>query len=125
MLLENHFLADSAAAESSSDVRFAAALLKVASRCNLNCDYCYVYKHEDQSWRDQPQFMSDATLRRFGERLSEYVRLHALAEFSVTFHGGEPLLFGGERLANAVRLIRSIVERHASWTSPSKPTGRS
>src|ERR1700691_3034472 len=80
---------------------FTAALLKVASRCNLDCDYCYVYKHADQSWRDQPHFMSNATLEQFARRLREYLDLHNLPDFSITFHGGEPLLFGGERLAGA------------------------
>src|SRR3984893_4649771 len=92
-----------------TNVIFTAALVKVASRCNLNCDYCYVYKHADQSWRDQPHFMSTATLKRFAERLNEYVRSHSIKEFSVTFHGGEPLLYGARRLTDATELIRSIV----------------
>ena len=89
--------------------RFFAALLKVASRCNLACDYCYVYRHEDQSWRDQPHFMSERTLLRFAERLDAYVRLYKLPEFSVTFHGGEPLLYGADRLVRAAQQIRSSV----------------
>lgn len=88
---------------------FTAALLKIASRCNLNCDYCYVYKHADQSWRDQPHFMSAETLRHFAARLDEYVALHRLSEFCVTFHGGEPLLYGATRLLEASRLIRNAV----------------
>lgn len=92
-----------------TSVIFTAALLKIASRCNLNCDYCYVYKHVDQSWRNQPHFMSDATIKRFAERLDEYVSAHSVQEFSVTFHGGEPLLYGANRLAEATALIRSIV----------------
>ncbi|MEY2484239.1 MAG: uncharacterized protein QOK24_2767 [Verrucomicrobiota bacterium] len=88
---------------------FTAALLKVASRCNLDCDYCYVYKHADQSWRHQPHFISDENLRRFAARLDEYVALHRLSEFCVTFHGGEPLLYGADRLAEAARIIRQAV----------------
>lgn len=91
-----------------SPLIFTAALLKVASRCNLDCDYCYVYKHADQSWRNQPKLMATATIDRFARRLSEYLDLHDLPEFSVTFHGGEPLLFGGERLTSAARTIREI-----------------
>jgi uncharacterized protein len=95
-------------------IRFTAALLKVASRCNLKCDYCYVYQHADQSWRDQPHFMSEATLKRFAERLDEYIRLHGLPEFTVTFHGGEPLLLGADRLAAATGIIREIVSADCS-----------
>ncbi|MGH8573602.1 MAG: FxsB family cyclophane-forming radical SAM/SPASM peptide maturase, partial [Gammaproteobacteria bacterium] len=33
-------------------------VLKVYSRCNLACDYCYVYQMADQTWRDRPLVMS-------------------------------------------------------------------
>lgn len=88
---------------------FSGALLKVASRCNLNCDYCYVYQHADQGWREQPRFMAEKTLRAFAERLREYASTQELREFSITFHGGEPLLFGASRLMQAVEMIRARV----------------
>jgi uncharacterized protein len=28
-------------------------IVKVHSRCDLSCDYCYMYEMADQSWRDQ------------------------------------------------------------------------
>ena len=30
-------------------------LVKLASRCNLDCDYCYVYRMGDDAWRLQPK----------------------------------------------------------------------
>ena len=33
-------------------------LLKVASRCNLNCTYCYVYNKGDTTWQGMPAQMS-------------------------------------------------------------------
>ena len=89
--------------------KFTAALLKVASRCNLNCDYCYVYQHADQTWRNQPTFMTDETIRQFGSQLNVYVREHEIDQFSIIFHGGEPLLFTAERLAKACSIIRKEV----------------
>jgi uncharacterized protein len=89
-------------------------LLKIASRCNLNCDYCYVYQHADQSWRGQPRFMTDETLLRFAERLREYIELHDCREFSITFHGGEPLLYGAERIAAAAEMIRRAVGKRCA-----------
>ena len=29
-------------------------LLKVASRCNINCTYCYVYNMGDSAWKRMP-----------------------------------------------------------------------
>lgn len=91
------------------NARFSGALLKVASRCNLDCDYCYVYKHPDQSWRHQPVFMDDRIIQTFAERLDDYVDEYNLTEFSIVFHGGEPLLYTAKRLATAAECIRREV----------------
>jgi uncharacterized protein len=85
-------------------------LLKVASRCNLNCDYCYVYQHSDQSWRNQPKLLSDETAQLVIERLAEYVSVTRPPEFSVVFHGGEPLLYGAKRLSELGLLLRERLE---------------
>jgi len=81
-------------------------LLKVASRCNLNCDYCYVYHMGDEAWRDQPKRMSMATIRRVAEQLGEVYRAQA-TPFSVVLHGGEPLLLGAERLTALLKALRA------------------
>ncbi len=88
---------------------FTAALLKVASRCNLDCDYCYVYHHVDQSWRTLPKLMSYETIRNFAKRLKSYIHENAIDQFSIIFHGGEPLLFTAEGLARACEIIRNEV----------------
>src|ERR1700721_2969082 len=40
---------------------FREFIVKVHSRCDLACDYCYMYEMADQSWRDQPRAMSEET----------------------------------------------------------------
>ena len=84
-------------------------LLKVASRCNLNCDYCYVYQHADQTWRNQPKFIAEETVELFCKRLREYVSETNPPALSIVFHGGEPLLCGGERLASIAERVRASV----------------
>ena len=32
-------------------IPFRQFILKVHSRCNLSCSYCYVYEMADQAWR--------------------------------------------------------------------------
>lgn len=95
-------------------VEFRSALLKVASRCNLNCDYCYVYHHVDQSWRTQPHFMSEQVIVAFANRLNEYVTQSNLTTFSICFHGGEPLLFTADKLSIAANTIRNLVDSSCS-----------
>ncbi|MCY3915692.1 MAG: FxsB family radical SAM/SPASM domain protein [Chloroflexi bacterium] len=88
---------------------FVGALLKVASRCNLDCDYCYMYHHVDQTWRTLPKLMSFETIHRFATQLNLYVSKHTIDEFSIVFHGGEPMLFTVEGLRRACDIIRSEV----------------
>jgi uncharacterized protein len=66
-------------------------LLKVASRCNINCSYCYVYNHGDTSWQRMPKHMSLATVE---DVLRQLARLYEDQQhpFAVVLHGGEPLL---------------------------------
>lgn len=80
--------------------------MKVASRCNLACDYCYMYEHADQSWRGQPHLISADVECAVAQRIAEYVRARSLSSVSVVLHGGEPLLLGAKRLAAFARDIR-------------------
>jgi uncharacterized protein len=74
--------------------RCTLAVVKVASRCNLNCSYCYVYNLGDTSYLRQPAVMSTATVDALLQRVAEHCARHRLRTFSFAFHGGEPLLAG-------------------------------
>lgn len=93
----------------SSKARITSFLVKVASRCNLDCDYCYVYHHADQSWRSMPRTLSIPLRDAFAERLNEYVTGEGITHCLVILHGGEPLLLGTEAIVNFARLIRKKV----------------
>ena len=73
-------------------------LLKISSRCNLDCSYCYVYHSPDQSWLEKPQFMSRGVVSKLASRISEYACRHNLEEVTIILHGGEPLLAGVNQL---------------------------
>jgi uncharacterized protein len=80
-------------------------LLKVASRCNLNCTYCYVYNMGDDGWRSLPKRMSPGVQRAVVDQLAALSRAQD-RPFSVVLHGGEPLLLGANRLANLFSALR-------------------
>lgn len=88
---------------------FRDVVLKVHQRCNLACDYCYVYTMADQSWRDQPMVMARATWLAAAARLAEHGRTHQLPAMRLILHGGEPLLAGSDRLATLVGDFRATV----------------
>lgn len=100
-------IGDVVEAPREAPVRFTTYLLKIASRCNIACDYCYVYQHNDQSWREQPHLMSIETQRLVVERLAEYATSVDLERILVIFHGGEPLLARPDRLASFADEIRN------------------
>ena len=82
-------------------------LVKVTARCDLACDYCYVFEHADQSWRELPARMSPVVCGQVARRIGEYARHAELSDVTVIFHGGEPLLLGAGRLAGFAADIRS------------------
>ncbi|MCF6205058.1 MAG: FxsB family radical SAM/SPASM domain protein [Methylococcaceae bacterium] len=84
-------------------------LIKVASRCNLDCDYCYVYQHADQSWKDMPKFLGQYEIKTFISRLSDYISEKSLKKILVILHGGEPILFGMKRIIDLSNSIRAGV----------------
>jgi uncharacterized protein len=85
---------------------FHTYLWKVASRCNLDCTYCYVYNSVDARWREQPAFMSEAVARQTARRMREHLDGHGKSDASIVFHGGEPLLGGVELFTMLTDVIR-------------------
>ena len=84
-------------------------IVKVASRCNLNCSYCYVYNLGDDSWRAQPRVMSTAVVHSLMVRVREHCARHGLERFSFIFHGGEPLLCGPQFFVDFVAAARAAL----------------
>lgn len=87
-------------------------LVKVASRCNLNCTYCYVYNMGDTAWQSQPKRMRlnviDAVVAQVGRLSHSQVR-----PLSVVMHGGEPLLLGLSQMRVFVEKLRGTLRSDA------------
>ena len=82
-------------------------ILKIASVCNLNCSYCFVYNKADTRWRLQPKLMSPDVLRRTVARIVEHCKAHGKTAVNLIFHGGEPLIGGLKHLQRLVGAIES------------------
>ena len=92
-----------------SPTPFRDVVLKVHQRCNLACDYCYVYTMADQSWRDRPLVMQRRTWQAAAKRMAEHAAAHELPFLRLILHGGEPLLAGADRLAELIADFRAAV----------------
>jgi uncharacterized protein len=90
-------------------VPFHEFVIKIHSRCDLSCDYCYMYEMADQSWRDQPRRMSSEIAKHTATRIGDHARSHGLPDVSVILHGGEPLLAGPELISCLLEEVRRAV----------------
>jgi uncharacterized protein len=87
-------------------VPFREFIIKIHSRCDLSCDYCYMYEMVDQSWRSQPRRMSVEVAEAIAQRIGEHARQHRLPDVRLILHGGEPLLAGPELIWSLVEATR-------------------
>src|SRR5580693_4635540 len=100
--------ADDANPVAFQDQPISQLLVKVATRCNIDCSYCYWFR--DASVYDKPKLMNAEVLQQLLRRIEEHVSQYALVDFPIVLHGGEPLLWGVEsfhRFAEACEAIAS------------------
>lgn len=89
-------------------IEIDTVLIKVVSRCNINCRYCYVYNMGDMNWANLPKLMSRETIEAMVLALGELSRTQQ-RRFAVVLHGGEPLLLGQEKLAFLLSTLRAVL----------------
>ncbi|WP_328380856.1 FxsB family radical SAM/SPASM domain protein [Micromonospora zamorensis] len=90
-------------------VPFSEFILKVHSRCNLACDYCYMYELADRSALSDPLLMAPAIFDHACQRIREHVRAHDQTDVRIVLHGGEPLLVGAPNLVRMADRLREAV----------------
>ena len=93
--------------------RLDTVLVKTASRCNIDCSYCYVYQGPDTTWRLQPKRMRHDVVEAVCGRLIEQAARQETG-FAIVLHGGEPLLVGFDEVAALLRGLRAHLspDRH-------------
>ncbi|UBU13643.1 FxsB family cyclophane-forming radical SAM/SPASM peptide maturase [Nonomuraea gerenzanensis] len=95
---------------------FRQFILKIHSRCDLACTYCYMYEMADQSWRSRPPRMAPDVVEAVAARIAEHVRAHRLPSVELILHGGEPLLVSPEGIDGLVRTVRDAVDAPVAVT---------
>ena len=88
-------------------VPFTTYVVKVVSRCNLNCSYCYMYNLADSTYRNQPAVMSADVTTAMCRRIADHAARHDVPWVHIILHGGEPLLMGKKRLRAWVEQVRA------------------
>jgi uncharacterized protein len=88
---------------------FTFVLVKLASRCNINCTYCYWFR-DPEVYNKPPVLTLDAE-DQFCARLEHHIRKYELDQFLLVFHGGEPLLFPKYRFRNLQNKLADVERR--------------
>lgn len=83
-------------------------LIKVASRCNINCSYCYVYNLGDDGWKDMPHFISKENIEFLSKSLAAQMQDQE-SRFATVLHGGEPFMLGPRRLEFLLKNLRKFL----------------
>jgi uncharacterized protein len=85
------------------------AVVKIASRCNINCTYCYMYNKGDNSYMAQPKFMHPDVYKTMYKRIKKHCQENDIDTFFITIHGGEPLLAGKKYVRDFIETGYSIL----------------
>lgn len=85
-------------------------LIKIASRCNINCSYCYVYNMGDDNWSRMEKIISYDTIQAVCDSLKE-LSLRQSKIFSIVLHGGEPFLLGAKKIDSYFKLLRDSLPK--------------
>jgi uncharacterized protein len=88
---------------------FNFVLVKLASRCNINCTYCYWFR--DPEVYNKPPVLTLEAEDQFCARLEQHIRKYELDQFLLVFHGGEPLLFPKYRFRNLQNKLADVERR--------------
>lgn len=92
-------------------------VLKLASLCNLNCSYCYVYNHMDKSYLSKPKFIDHKTYENLIISTCQYYDKLKLQEFNISFHGGEPTLMDISEFRKLMKLGLALIgDRNFSFS---------
>jgi uncharacterized protein len=96
----------------NKQVPFSSFVIKIASRCNLDCSYCYEYNMGDDSWKHMPKYMSIEIFEKILYRIKEHSSYHDFSNISISLHGGEPLLVGHSLFTTYQEKIQEILPNH-------------
>jgi uncharacterized protein len=95
--------------EAANIAVFSFVLVKLASRCNIDCTYCYWFRDADVY--KKPPVLTIEAEDAFCQKLEEHIKKFDLEHFMIVFHGGEPLLFPKRRFTAFLDKLCAIEER--------------
>ncbi|WP_340614623.1 cyclophane-forming radical SAM/SPASM peptide maturase XyeB [Xenorhabdus thailandensis] len=75
-------------------------ILKISERCNINCDYCYVFNKGNSAADDSPARISDENINHLVNFFQRASREYDIDTLQIAFHGGEPLMMKKQQFSS-------------------------
>lgn len=91
------------------NIRCTEAVVKIASRCNINCTYCYMYNQGDETYKNQPKIMEKLTYINLFKKVKIHYLKESIPSFHFIIHGGEPLLAGKKNIFDFIKKAKYIL----------------
>ncbi|CNI66782.1 cyclophane-forming radical SAM/SPASM peptide maturase XyeB [Yersinia bercovieri] len=85
---------------SKKSIQHLEIILKISERCNINCDYCYVFNKGNSIADNSPARISNKNIEQLVYFLQRACLEYDIATLQIDFHGGEPLLMKKENFAS-------------------------
>lgn len=92
---------------SKKSIKHFEIVLKISERCNINCDYCYVYNKGNSIANDSPPRISEKNIIHLVDFLQRACLEYEIRDLQIDLHGGEPLLMKKEHFAKICSLLIS------------------
>ncbi|WP_445373465.1 cyclophane-forming radical SAM/SPASM peptide maturase XyeB [Photorhabdus tasmaniensis] len=73
-------------------IQHLEVILKISERCNINCDYCYVFNKGNSAANDSPARISHANIDYLVDFFQRGSQEYDIDTLQIDFHGGEPLM---------------------------------
>src|SRR3984957_4259010 len=91
------------------DQPISQLLVKVASRCNIDCSYCYWFR--DAAVYEKPKLTGPEVPPKLLQRIEDHATQNSLIDFPIILHGGEPLLWGIENFHRIAEACEAMTAR--------------
>lgn len=81
-------------------------VLKISGKCNINCQYCYMFNKGNVDYLKHPAYIKNTTINNVVNFIEKGIDDCGIDSVFVIFHGGEPLMIKADRFDEICSLLQ-------------------